>query len=169
MAHFQLPSLQARHLSMPKNECFLIATEKLDRVRTFERIVVLLLRFETRHPQEVPFEIVTNCPLHKRINHMKPTNLDLETTFAKCSFHFGGQCIWVMWIAFSRLFAFLFSSDTWFICFAYEVFNLMSEWTLSLCYQVLNFHLCCVLIQGKLGLIWSINLIDLFSFWPFLC
>lgn len=67
-----------------------MATEKLDGVRTFERTVVLLLRSGTRHPQEGPFGIVINRPLHKKIKHMKPTNHDLLTTFSDCSLHFGG-------------------------------------------------------------------------------
>lgn len=74
--------------------------------------------------------------------------------------------MWIMWIAFCRLLGFIFFSDRWFICFAYEVFDLMPEWALSLRYQVLNFHFWYVLIQGKLGLIWLINLIDLFLFLP---
>lgn len=85
-----LPLKWAHPLSTPENGCLLVATEKLDGVRTFERTVVLLLRSGTRHPQEGPFGIVINRPLHKRIKHMKPTNLDLQTTFAECSLHFGG-------------------------------------------------------------------------------
>ncbi|KAI8015248.1 hypothetical protein LOK49_LG05G02103 [Camellia lanceoleosa] len=80
----------AHPISSPENGCVLVATEKLDGVRTFERTVVLLLRSGTRHPQEGPFGVVINRPLHKRIRHMKPTNLDLQTTFADCSLHFGG-------------------------------------------------------------------------------
>ncbi|KAL9437676.1 hypothetical protein AB3S75_023528 [Citrus x aurantiifolia] len=64
--------------------------EKLDGIRTFERTVVLLLRSGTRHPQEGPFGVVINRPLHKKIKHMKPTNHELATTFADCSLHFGG-------------------------------------------------------------------------------
>ncbi|XP_024023761.1 uncharacterized protein LOC21397431 isoform X2 [Morus notabilis] len=64
--------------------------EKLDGVRTFERTVVLLLRSGTRHPQEGPFGVVINRPLHKKIKHMKPTNIDLATTFSDCFLHFGG-------------------------------------------------------------------------------
>lgn len=80
----------AHPISVPETGCVLVATEKLDGVRTFERTVVLLLRSGTRHPQEGPFGIVINRPLHKKIKHMKPTNLDLATTFADCSLHFGG-------------------------------------------------------------------------------
>ncbi|KAL3513471.1 hypothetical protein ACH5RR_026188 [Cinchona calisaya] len=85
-----LPQKWAHPISAPENGCLLVATEKLDGVRTFERTVVLLLRSGTRHPQEGPFGIVINRPLHKRIKHMKPTNLDLQTTFADCALHFGG-------------------------------------------------------------------------------
>ncbi|KAL6984444.1 hypothetical protein U1Q18_017821 [Sarracenia purpurea var. burkii] len=80
----------AHPISCPETGCVLVATEKLDGVRTFERTVVLLLRSGTSHPQEGPFGVVINRPLHKRIRHMKPTNLDLATTFADCSLHFGG-------------------------------------------------------------------------------
>ncbi|KAL4594367.1 hypothetical protein ACB092_12G014500 [Castanea dentata] len=80
----------AHPIPVPETGCVLVATEKLDGVRTFERTVVLLLRSGTRHPQEGPFGIVINRPLHKKIKHMKPTNLDLATTFSDCSLHFGG-------------------------------------------------------------------------------
>ncbi|KAF5479420.1 hypothetical protein F2P56_000240 [Juglans regia] len=80
----------AHPIPVPETGCVLVATEKLDGVRTFERTVVLLLRSGTRHPQEGPFGVVINRPLHKRIKHMKPTNLDLATTFSDCSLHFGG-------------------------------------------------------------------------------
>ena len=68
----------------------LIATMKLDGVRSFERTVVLLLRSGTRHPQEGPFAVVINRALHKKIKHVKPINLELATTYAECSLHFGG-------------------------------------------------------------------------------
>lgn len=80
----------AHPLSSPETGCVLVATEKLDGVHTFERTVVLLLRSGTRHPQEGPFGVVINRPLHKKIKHMKPTNLDLATTFSDCPLHFGG-------------------------------------------------------------------------------
>ncbi|KAK2966452.1 hypothetical protein RJ640_005431 [Escallonia rubra] len=80
----------AHPISSPEPGCVLVATEKLDGVRTFERTVVLLLRSGTRHPQEGPFGVVINRPLHKKIKDMKPTNVDLATTFADCSLHFGG-------------------------------------------------------------------------------
>ncbi|XP_044475880.1 UPF0301 protein BF2109-like [Mangifera indica] len=80
----------AHPIPVPETGCVLVATEKLDGIRTFERTVVLLLRSGTRHPQEGPFGIVINRPLHKRIKHMKPTNNELATTFADCSLHFGG-------------------------------------------------------------------------------
>ncbi|XP_059630481.1 uncharacterized protein LOC132273538 [Cornus florida] len=80
----------AHPISSPETGCVLVATEKLDGVRTFERTVVLLLRSGTRHPQEGPFGVVINRPLHKKIRHMKPTNLHLATTFPDCSLHFGG-------------------------------------------------------------------------------
>lgn len=85
-----LPLKWAHPISAPENGCLLVATEKLDGVRAFERTVVLLLRSGTRHAQEGPFGIVINRPLHKRIKHMKPTNLDLQTTFSECSLYFGG-------------------------------------------------------------------------------
>ncbi|CAN1175567.1 UPF0301 protein Plut_0637 [Linum perenne] len=80
----------AHPLSVPENGCVLVATEKLDGVRTFERTVVLLLRSGTSHPQEGPFGIVINRPLNKKIKHMKPNNNELATTFSDCSLHFGG-------------------------------------------------------------------------------
>ena len=80
----------AHPISVPETGCVLVATEKLDGVRTFERTVVFLLRSGTRHPHEGPFGVVINRPMHKKIKHMKPTNLDLATTFSDCSVHFGG-------------------------------------------------------------------------------
>ncbi|EXB87688.1 hypothetical protein L484_000796 [Morus notabilis] len=52
--------------------------------------VVLLLRSGTRRPQEGPFSVVINRPPYKKIKHMKPTNIDLATTFSDCFLHFGG-------------------------------------------------------------------------------
>ncbi|KAJ6693170.1 hypothetical protein OIU85_003980 [Salix viminalis] len=80
----------AHPIPVPETGCVLVATEKLDGVRTFERTVVLLLRSGTRQPQEGPFGVVINRPLNKNIRHMKPTNMELATTFADCSLHFGG-------------------------------------------------------------------------------
>ncbi|KAK7271385.1 hypothetical protein RJT34_27232 [Clitoria ternatea] len=80
----------AHPIPVPETGCVLVATEKLDGVRTFERTVVLLLRSGTRQPQGGPFGIVINRPLHKKIKHMKPTNHDLLTTFSDCSLHYGG-------------------------------------------------------------------------------
>ncbi|CAL5187328.1 unnamed protein product [Lathyrus oleraceus] len=74
----------------PETGCVLVATEKLDGVRTFERTVVLLLRSGTRQSQEGPFGIVINRPLHKKIKNIRPTNQDLTTSFSDCSLHFGG-------------------------------------------------------------------------------
>ncbi|KAL9858526.1 hypothetical protein AtNW77_Chr1g0037641 [Arabidopsis thaliana] len=62
----------------------------LDGYRTFARTVVLLLRAGTRHPQEGPFGVVINRPLHKNIKHMKSTKTELATTFSECSLYFGG-------------------------------------------------------------------------------
>ncbi|KAM7277583.1 hypothetical protein ACFE04_004717 [Oxalis oulophora] len=92
------PSLESKPLRLgwahpipvPETGCVLVATEKLDGVRTFERTVVLLLRSGGRHPQEGPFGIIINRQLNKKIKHMKPTNNELATTFADCSLHFGG-------------------------------------------------------------------------------
>lgn len=80
----------AHPISLPETGSILVATEKLDGVRTFERTVVLLIRSGTRHPQEGPFGIVINRPLHKKMRHMKPNNVELATMFANCSLHFGG-------------------------------------------------------------------------------
>lgn len=80
----------AHPISLPEAGSVLVATEKLDGLPSFERTVVLLLRSGTRHPQEGPFGVVLNRPLHKKIKQMKPNNLDLATTFADCSLHFGG-------------------------------------------------------------------------------
>ncbi|KAL9379695.1 hypothetical protein Peur_028177 [Populus x canadensis] len=92
----------AHPIPVPETGCVLVATEKLDGVRTFERTVVLLLRSGTRHPQEGPFGVVVNRPLNKKIRHMKPTNMELETTFADCSLHFGGPLDASMFLLKSR-------------------------------------------------------------------
>ncbi|MQM17565.1 hypothetical protein Taro_050538 [Colocasia esculenta] len=86
----KLGSKWVHPIPVPETGCVLIATDKLDGVRTFERSVVLLLRIGTRDPREGPFGIILNHPLNKKIRHMKPTNPDLATTFAECSLHFGG-------------------------------------------------------------------------------
>eukprot|EP00262_Sarcandra_glabra_P008473 TRINITY_DN22009_c0_g1_i1.p1 TRINITY_DN22009_c0_g1~~TRINITY_DN22009_c0_g1_i1.p1 ORF type:complete len:354 (+),score=64.07 TRINITY_DN22009_c0_g1_i1:181-1242(+) len=86
----QLGPKWAHPIPVPETGCVLVATEKLDGVRSFERTVVLLLRSGTKDPREGPFGVVINRPLHKKIKHMKPSNLDLATTFADCSLHYGG-------------------------------------------------------------------------------
>ncbi|GMH00690.1 hypothetical protein Nepgr_002529 [Nepenthes gracilis] len=80
----------AHPISLPETGSVLVATEKLDGIRTFERSVVLLLRSGAGHPQEGPFGIVINRPLRKKIKHMKPGNGDLTATFGDCPLHFGG-------------------------------------------------------------------------------
>ncbi|CAH9113929.1 unnamed protein product [Cuscuta epithymum] len=85
-----LPPKWAHPIAAPENGCLLVSTEKLDSVRSFERTVVLLLRTGTNRPQEGPFGLIINRPLGKKMKHMKPTNLDLATTFSDCSLHFGG-------------------------------------------------------------------------------
>ncbi|KAL8232214.1 hypothetical protein R6Q57_001992 [Mikania cordata] len=85
-----LGSKWAHPLTSPETGCVLVATEKLDGVKTFERSVVLLLGSGTQHPQEGPFGVIINRPLHRKIKNMKPTNLHLATTFSDCSLHFGG-------------------------------------------------------------------------------
>ncbi|XP_023550067.1 uncharacterized protein LOC111808360 isoform X2 [Cucurbita pepo subsp. pepo] len=80
----------AHPIPVPETGCVLVATEKLEGVRSFERTVILLLRCGNRHPEEGPFGVVINSPLHRKIKHMNPTNLDLATTFSDCSLHFGG-------------------------------------------------------------------------------
>ncbi|CAN8314149.1 unnamed protein product [Cochlearia groenlandica] len=80
----------AHPIPFPETGCVLVATEKLDSYRTFARTVVLLLREGTNHPQEGPFGIVINRPLHKNIKHMKSTKTELATTFSECSLYFGG-------------------------------------------------------------------------------
>ncbi|XP_010499919.1 PREDICTED: uncharacterized protein LOC104777379 isoform X2 [Camelina sativa] len=80
----------AHPIPFPETGCVLVATEKLDGYRTFARTVVLLLRAGTRHPQEGPFGVVINRPLHKNIKHMKSTKTELATTFSECSLYFGG-------------------------------------------------------------------------------
>ncbi|KAJ6744703.1 TRANSPORTER putative (DUF179)-RELATED [Salix purpurea] len=81
----------AHPIPVPETGCVLVATEKLDGVRTFERTVVLLLRSGTRHPQEGPFGVVINRPLNKKVRHMKPTNTELATTFADFFSSFRGD------------------------------------------------------------------------------
>ncbi|KAL3830345.1 hypothetical protein ACJIZ3_019147 [Penstemon smallii] len=85
-----LPLKWAHPISTPENGCLLVATEKLDGVRTFERTVVLLLRSGARSPHEGPFGIVINRPRNKKWKHMPLTNIELATTFADCSLNFGG-------------------------------------------------------------------------------
>ncbi|KAI3460706.1 hypothetical protein Pfo_017369 [Paulownia fortunei] len=85
-----LPLKWAHPISAPENGCLLVATGKLDGVRTFERTVVLLLRSGTSNPQEGPFGVVINRPLHKKMKHMNPTNVELATAFSDSSLHFGG-------------------------------------------------------------------------------
>ncbi|CAN8290115.1 unnamed protein product [Cochlearia groenlandica] len=80
----------AHPIPFPETGCVLVATEKLDGYRTFARTVVLLLRAGTNHPQEGPFGVVINRPLHKNIKHMKSTKTELATTFSECSLYFGG-------------------------------------------------------------------------------
>ncbi|KAL1533891.1 UPF0301 protein [Salvia divinorum] len=70
-----LPSKWAHPISAPEDGCLLIATEKLDGVRSFERTVVLLLRSGTRNPQEGPFGVVINRPLQEKMTHMNPTGV----------------------------------------------------------------------------------------------
>ncbi|XP_068653214.1 uncharacterized protein [Aristolochia californica] len=80
----------AHPIPVPEMGCVLVATEKLDGVRTFERTVILLLRSGTKDANEGPFGVVINRPLHKKIKHVKPSNTHLATTFSDCSLHFGG-------------------------------------------------------------------------------
>ncbi|ESQ33415.1 hypothetical protein EUTSA_v10008168mg [Eutrema salsugineum] len=80
----------AHPIPFPETGCVLVATEKLDGYRTFARTVVLLLRAGTKHPQEGPFGVVINRPLHKNIKHMKPTKTELATTFSECPLYYGG-------------------------------------------------------------------------------
>ncbi|KAJ6798342.1 Uncharacterized protein M6B38_211480 [Iris pallida] len=80
----------AHPIPFPEPGCLLVATEKLDGVRSFERTVVLLLRLGTRDPRDGPFGVIINRPFHKKIKNMNPTNTHLATTFADCSLYFGG-------------------------------------------------------------------------------
>ncbi|KAJ6805607.1 uncharacterized protein M6B38_416760 [Iris pallida] len=80
----------AHPIPFPEPGCVLVATEKLDGVRSFERTVVLLLRLGTRDPREGPFGVIINRPFHKKMKNMNPTNTELATTFADCSLYFGG-------------------------------------------------------------------------------
>ncbi|ONK56589.1 uncharacterized protein A4U43_C10F10430 [Asparagus officinalis] len=80
----------AHPIPVPEPGCVLVATERLDGVRSFERTVVLLLRLGTRDPREGPFGVIINRPLHKKIKHMNPSNTELATTFSDCALHFGG-------------------------------------------------------------------------------
>ncbi|CAA0837667.1 Protein of unknown function (DUF179 [Striga hermonthica] len=85
-----LPHKWAHPISAPEIGCLLVASEKLDGFKTFERTVILLLRLGTKNPQEGPHGIIINRPLNKKMKHMNPTNIELGTTFADCSLHFGG-------------------------------------------------------------------------------
>ncbi|KAK8947000.1 hypothetical protein KSP39_PZI006988 [Platanthera zijinensis] len=80
----------AHPLPMPEAGCVLVATEKLDGVVNFQRSVVLLLRSGIRDPQEGPFGVIINRPLHKKIKHINPSNPELASTFSNCPLHFGG-------------------------------------------------------------------------------
>lgn len=80
----------AHPIPFPEPGCVLVATERLDGVRSFERTVVLLLRLGSRDPREGPFGVIINRPLHKKIKQMNPSNADLATTFSECPLHFGG-------------------------------------------------------------------------------
>eukprot|EP01018_Ginkgo_biloba_P035294 Gb_19522 [translate_table: standard] len=80
----------AHPIHAPESGCILVATEKLDGTRSFERTVVLLLRAGSNDPREGPFGVILNRPLQRCIKDMKPTNPDLATTFADCPLHFGG-------------------------------------------------------------------------------
>ncbi|GAB2290323.1 hypothetical protein Dimus_024603 [Dionaea muscipula] len=80
----------AHPISVPEIGSVLVATEKLDRSRSFERTVVLLFRAGTKNPRESQLGVVINRPLHKKIKHMKPNSIDLTATFADSSLHFGG-------------------------------------------------------------------------------
>ena len=86
----KIGSKWAHPIPLPETGCILIATDKLDGVRTFERTVILLLRIGSKDPRDGPFGVILNRPLHKKIKHMKPTNPELATTFADCPLHFGG-------------------------------------------------------------------------------
>ncbi|KAL6347435.1 hypothetical protein AAG906_025150 [Vitis piasezkii] len=53
--------------------------------------IVLPVGLKWPHPiPEGPFAVVINQALHKKIKHVKPINLELATTYAECSLHFGG-------------------------------------------------------------------------------
>ena len=86
----KIGSKWAHPIPLPETGCILIAIDKLDGVRTFERTVILLLRIGSKDPRDGPFGVILNCPLHKKIKHMKPTNPELATTFADYPLHFGG-------------------------------------------------------------------------------
>ncbi|GFP81257.1 upf0301 protein cag_1601 [Phtheirospermum japonicum] len=85
-----LPLKWAHPIITPENGCLLLATRKLDGVGPFERSVILLLKSGTNNPQEGPFGVIINRPLHKKMKHMNPTNAELATTFADCSLYYGG-------------------------------------------------------------------------------
>ncbi|CAA0809846.1 Protein of unknown function (DUF179 [Striga hermonthica] len=76
-----LPEKWAHPISSLENGCLLVATEKLDGDRTFERTVIFLLQSKTENPQEMPYGVIVNRPLNKKMN---------RATFADCSLHFGG-------------------------------------------------------------------------------
>ncbi|KAL4184059.1 hypothetical protein AMTRI_Chr11g101450 [Amborella trichopoda] len=95
-----LGSKWAHPIPSPEPGCVLVATEKLDGARSFERAVVLLLRVGSpSDPREGPFGVVINRPLRKTIKDMKPSNPDLATTFSDCSLHFGGPLEASMFLA----------------------------------------------------------------------
>lgn len=86
----QFSTKWAHPLPMPEAGCVLVATEKLDSVVNFQRSVVLLLRSGIRDPQEGPFGVIINRPLHKKIKHISLSNAKLASTFSDCPLHFGG-------------------------------------------------------------------------------
>jgi putative transcriptional regulator len=80
----------AHPIHAPESGCLLVATEKLDGTRSFERTVVLLLRAGSNDPREGAFGVILNRPLQRCIRDTEPTNPDLATIFADCPLHFGG-------------------------------------------------------------------------------
>ncbi|KAL3638653.1 hypothetical protein CASFOL_016560 [Castilleja foliolosa] len=91
-----LPLKWTHPITAPEKGSLLVATEKLDGVRTFERTVILILRSGTKNPQEGPYGVIINRPLNKKMKHMNPTNIDLGTKFADYFLHFGGPLMFLL-------------------------------------------------------------------------
>ncbi|XP_057836371.1 uncharacterized protein LOC131046614 [Cryptomeria japonica] len=85
-----LGSKWAHPILVPEPGCVLVATEKVDGQKDFERTVVLLLNAGSGDPRERPFGVILNRPRQMCIKDMEPTDPDLAEIFAHCPLYYGG-------------------------------------------------------------------------------